>query len=253
MPLSRLSPGSPLSVSGTSHFGFSGPASLSLVTLASVLSGHVSTRRRRRRCHSDSRASHIRGCRRVRCHTRSPRCSLVSFDHGAPGERMERCIQVIPPACLHLMIAGPISVALVGYLWAEGDASAVLRSTLAGIPFLALVLFLLLPVIGVPAVGLASIAAGVAESVVLILAVRKRVRVSILSNLLPPAASAIIAALVGWLGASAIGTTLVAALVGAGVALIVYVLLVSVWHRRRLIDTIQLVSRGMRGAVSHGQ
>lgn len=160
---------------------------------------------------------------------------------------------VIPPACLHLMIAGPISVALVGYLWAEGDASAVLRSTLAGIPFLALVLFLLLPVIGVPAVGFAWIAAGVAESVVLILAVRKRVRVSILSNLLPPAASAIIAALVGWLGASAIGTTLVAALVGAGVALIVYVLALSVWHRRRLIDTIQLVSRGMRGAVSHGQ
>ena len=44
------------------------------------------------------------------------------------GDQWVDAATVIPPASLHLMIAGPISVALVGYLWAVGDASSVLRA-----------------------------------------------------------------------------------------------------------------------------
>jgi hypothetical protein len=150
------------------------------------------------------------------------------------------------------MIAGPISVAFVGYLWAIGDASAVLRSTVAGLPFLAVVLVLLLPVIGVAAVGLAWLACGVAESVVLILAARATVDISIAPNLLPPVVSAVIAALGGWLAASAIEGTFLGTVAGAGVALLLYLVGLSLWHRQRLLETIDLVSRGMRGALSLG-
>ena len=164
------------------------------------------------------------------------------------GDEWSGASAVIPPACLNLLVAGPISVALVGYLWAIGDASAVMRSTLAGLPFLAAVLIFLLPVIGVAAVGFAWLAAGVVESVVLIRAARARVQFSITPNFLPPVTSAVIAGFAGWLAAAAIGATLLAAVFGAGVALLLYLVSLSVWHRHRLIDTTRLVSRGLRGA-----
>lgn len=169
------------------------------------------------------------------------------------GEQWSDTAAVIPPASLNLMIAGPISVALVGYLWAVGDASAVLRATVAGLIPLALVLLLLLPIIGVVAVGFSWIAAGLVESVVYIRAARKRINVAIARPLAPPAVSAVIAAAGGWVGASAVGSTVIAAGVGAGVAVLVYVAALSLSRRRQLLDTAHLVSRGMRGALSTGQ
>ena len=70
------------------------------------------------------------------------------------GHQWEDVVAVIPPASLHLMVMGPISVALIGYLWAIGEATAVLRATLAGIPLQAAVMVPLLLLIGVPAVRL---------------------------------------------------------------------------------------------------
>ena len=166
------------------------------------------------------------------------------------GAQWTEAATVIPPASLNLMIAGPISVALVGYLWAVGDASAVLRSSLAGLPPLAIALVTLLPVIGVSAVGVGWVACGAVESVVLIVAARRRVDISVRRNLVPPVLSAVVAAVAGWFVAAALGTTLVAAICGAGVALLLYVAALSLWHRRQLMDTVHLLSRGMRGAFA---
>lgn len=168
------------------------------------------------------------------------------------GSQWADAASVMPPACLHLMIAGPISVALVGYLWAIGDASAVLRATLAGIACFAIPLLLLLPVIGVAAVGVAWLPCGWAESVVLIRAARRRVSVPIARPLAPPAVSAAIAGLIGWLGASTFGPPLAALVVGSGVAWLVYFAALAAWRRRQLLDTVSLVSRGMRGAIATG-
>ena len=49
------------------------------------------------------------------------------------GTQWADVVPVIPPAALHLMVMGPLTVAFIGYLWAVGEASAVLRATLAGI------------------------------------------------------------------------------------------------------------------------
>jgi len=169
------------------------------------------------------------------------------------GKQWADAAAVIPPASLHLMVAGPISVAFVGYLWAAGDASAVLRATLAGIPFIALVLFTLLPVIGVAAVGFAWLPSGVIESVILIRAARRRVSVAVARPLAPPALAAILAAALGWAAASPLGTTFAAIVVGAVVALAVYLGSLAAWHRRQLLDTVHLASRGMRGALATSQ
>ena len=155
---------------------------------------------------------------------------------------------VIPPASLHLMIIGPISVALIGYLWAMGDASAVLRATLAGIPLMAGVMIPLLVVIGVPAVGYGWLASGVGEATVLILSARKYADFRIKPFLLPPTICAIVGASVGWLAASEVGATLAGGLVGALVAAAVYVVALWLSHRPYLVDSVHLSSRGLRQA-----
>ena len=168
------------------------------------------------------------------------------------GDQWTDAAAVIPPASLNLMVAGSISVALNGYLWAAGDASAVLRATLAGVPCFFVTLFVLLPVIGVAAVGVAWIPAGALESVILIRAARTRVHIPIARPVAPPAVSAVIAAIVGWAAASTVGAPLAALLIGAGVAWLVYFAALTAWHRRQLFDTVSLVSRGMRGAFATG-
>jgi O-antigen/teichoic acid export membrane protein len=165
------------------------------------------------------------------------------------GHQWGDAVAVIPPGGLHLMVMGPISVALVGYLWAIGEASAVLRATLVGIPLLAVVMVPLLLVIGVPAVAFGWMASGVGEATVLILCARKHAEFKIKPRLIPPTISAAFGASMGWLAASSIGTTVVGGLVGGLCAAAVYLLALWLWHRSYLVYSVQLSIRGLRGAL----
>ena len=162
------------------------------------------------------------------------------------GSQWADAVAVIPPASLHLMIMGPISAALIGYLWAVGDASAVLRAMLLGIPPMAAVMIPLLMVIGVPAVGYGWLASAVGEATVLILAARKHAEFRIKSRLIPPTIFAVLAASMGWFLASEVGTTVMGGLVGALFAAGVYLLALWIWHRSYLLDSVQLSIRGLR-------
>jgi O-antigen/teichoic acid export membrane protein len=165
------------------------------------------------------------------------------------GSQWADAVPVVPPGSLHLMFIGPISAALVGYLWAVGDASAVLRATLIGIPLMYLVMTPLLLVIGVPAVGFGWLASGVAEATVLILSARRYSEFRIRPRLLPPLLASVGAASLGWLVATQLGTTIVAGLAGALLAAAVYLLALWSWHRSYLLDSVQLSIRGLRGAL----
>ncbi len=161
------------------------------------------------------------------------------------GDQWSDAIPVIPPASLHLMIMGPISVALIGYLWAVGDASAVLRATLVGIPLMAAVMIPLLMVIGVPAVGFGWLASGVGEATVLILSARKHATFALKRRLIPPTIFAILAASLGWAVSSELGTTVVAGLAGGLAATATYLVALWIWHRSYLVDSLQLSVRGL--------
>jgi O-antigen/teichoic acid export membrane protein len=165
------------------------------------------------------------------------------------GPHWNDAVAVMPPASLHLMIMGPISVALIGFLWAVGDASAVLRATLAGIPLMAAVMIPLLLVIGVPAVGFGWLASAVGEATVLILAARKHAQFSIRPRLVPPTILAALGASTGWLVSSEVGTTVVGGLAGGLFAAAVYLAGLWLWHRRYLVDSVQLSMRGLRQAL----
>lgn len=166
------------------------------------------------------------------------------------GPQWTEVVPVIPPACLHLMIFAPISVAFVGYLWAEGEASAVLRASLVGTPLMLATILLLMMVIGVPAVGFGWLAAGVGEATILIVSARKHTEFNIRAGLLPPTVVAFGAAAVGWVVTSAVGISLLGGLVGALFAVGVYLLILSLWHRSELLDTFHLSVRGLRHALA---
>jgi hypothetical protein len=165
------------------------------------------------------------------------------------GRQWTDVVPVIPPACLHLMIFAPISVALLGYLWAIGEASAVLRATLIGTPLMIGTIIPLLLWIGVPAVGFGWLAAGVGEATILILSARKHVEFSLIDGLLPPTVVGIGAAAAGWFVSSTVGATIVGGLSGGLVAVAAYLAALWVWHRSSLLDSVHLSVRGMRHAL----
>ena len=144
------------------------------------------------------------------------------------------------------MVIGPISVAVMGYLFAVGDASAVLRSTLVGFPLMFAVMLPLLPLIGAAAVGYGWIAWGIGEGAVLVLSARKRVEFRISPSLVPPTICAVAGASLGWLVATKVGTTVLGGLAGALLAVAVYLLSLWVVHRSYLLDSMRLSIRGVR-------
>ncbi len=164
----------------------------------------------------------------------------------APGSRLL-------PVCLTIMVAGPVSVAFVGYLWAIGEAGAVLRSTWLQIPFLLVVLLPLLT-------GDWRCRCRLRHS----RGRRRRVgcphpRGAQASRLHdhapsgPPTASAIAAALAGGLLCwSMKPVRFVAALTGAVAAAAIYPGLLAIWHRSYLTDAVALASQGLRGAARPG-
>jgi O-antigen/teichoic acid export membrane protein len=162
------------------------------------------------------------------------------------GSQWTDAVAVIPPASLHLMVIGPISVAVMGYLFAVGDASAVLRSTLVGFPLMFAVMIPLLPLIGAAAVGYGWIAWGIGEGTVLVLSARKHAEFRIGPSLVPPTICAVGGASLGWLVASKVGTTVMGGLAGALLAVVVYLLSLLVVHRSYLLDSIRLSVRGAR-------
>jgi O-antigen/teichoic acid export membrane protein len=166
------------------------------------------------------------------------------------GHQWAGVVPVIPPASLHIMVFGPISVALVGYLWAEGEASAVLRASLVGTPLLFAALIPLFMLVGISAVGFGWIAAGIGEATVLILAARKHAEFSITHGLIRPTVVAVGAATVGWLLASTVGVAIVGGLLGAFFAAAAYLGALWLWQRSSLLDTLHLSLRGMRHAFA---
>ncbi len=147
------------------------------------------------------------------------------------------------------MLTGPISVALLGYLWAMGEASAVLKATLVGIPLMAAVALPLLPVIGATAVGVGWLASGTAEVTVLIRSARKHCDFRVVPGLAPPAACATVAATLGWIVVEQRHATAWAGLVGGLFAVVLYVFLLAVVHRSELLDTARLAAHGLRGIL----
>lgn len=171
---------------------------------------------------------------------------------GVFGEQWRDAALVLPGACLGVAIAGSVSVATQGYLYAVGDASAVLRAVVFQAAVLFTVTLPLLPVIGVLAVGVGLLASSLTEAVVLTRAARRRTDVRLARPLLVPVAAAIVCGLAGWVLASEAGADLAAGVAGGILSAGSFVGALLVFRRRLLIDTIRFALSPLRRGAPAG-
>lgn len=155
------------------------------------------------------------------------------------GDRWDDVIGVIPAAGLALMIGGPVSVATAGYLFAVGDASRVLKSTVAHTGAWLTVGLSLLPLMGAPALGLGWVASSLVDASVLGRGASRRTGARLVRNLAWPFAGALAGGGAGWLLASR-EESLLGAVLGGGAGTGIFLCVVAVGSRSQLVDALNV-------------
>lgn len=165
---------------------------------------------------------------------------------GVFGERWAESANAVPWACLALAIVGSVGVATQGYLYAVGDASAVLRATATQAVVLFAVTLPLLSTIGVAAVGLGWLAAAVIESVLLVRATKKWLELRLAKGLILPIAIGCTSSAVGWIVSDTSGGDLRSGLAGGVTSVALYVVGLLVFRRALLIDAVRFFAGSLR-------
>jgi O-antigen/teichoic acid export membrane protein len=164
------------------------------------------------------------------------------------GSRWADAADILPAACLGLMIVAPVSVSVAGYLFALGDAGTPLRGAVIHTGAQFVVALPLLPFIGGWAIGLGGLAAGIAEAVVLGREGARRSGARILGPLIVPLVAATAAGGAGWAVANSREPTFALAAVSGALALAAYLTVVGLLRPRLFADCVRLVRRGMTRA-----
>jgi O-antigen/teichoic acid export membrane protein len=168
---------------------------------------------------------------------------------GLFGEQWREASQIMPGVCLSIMIAAPVSVSAQGYLYAVGNASAVLRaSTFETIALFAATLPLVL-VLGVRGIGLGFLIAAVVETYALRRTMLQLTRMDLVRPLLVPVAAFIVSAAAGWLVSDLGGADLASGLVGGACSLVLFVALLTVSRRKLVLQTFRFTVASVRTAA----
>lgn len=169
---------------------------------------------------------------------------------GVFGEQWREASSVVPGACLGLGIGGPVSVATQGYLYAVGDASAVLRAVVFQTIALFCVTVPLLHILGISAVGLGLFISSVVEAVVLARATREWTRVRVLRNLLPPVGIGVVSSGAGWTVSVVVGADLLSGAIGGVCSVLCFLVGLLVFCRNPLFDTVRFAVRAIRASTA---
>ena len=165
------------------------------------------------------------------------------------GEKWQGAIVVFPGTCLGLMIAGGLGAGAIPYLFASDRPGTVVRATAAGAVAWLAATIITLPVVGVAAVGIGSVAAAIAEGAVLAVASRRYLRADVVTPLLVPVPVAIAATAAGWGIAVAAGADLMSGALGAAAAAAIAVAGLAVFARDVLADTMSIAMRSVADAL----
>ncbi len=174
----------------------------------------------------------------------------------ALGDDWQKAGSVLPLVFLGMTAALPISVVAIGYLYACGEAGAVLRVNVAVTAAMIAVAFVGLPLVGYISLGCAQLAAALVDGYMLSRAVRRASGVEIGRGVVPATAA--------WLIAFGAGESLLlfswprlaAAVFGAVLAVSVYATAIVMFDRDstvrtwRLIRTLPNAARRSRTSVA---
>jgi O-antigen/teichoic acid export membrane protein len=166
------------------------------------------------------------------------------------GEQWRAVGEILPWICGSLLVAGPLSVVAVGFLYASDAPSVVLRATIIHSAVLFAVCFPLLDVIGPAAIGIGSLAGAIVDAAIMARAIQRRSTSRPLEGLLPTLAVAAVAAGAG-LAVSALGPSSVLTGILAGLtAAAVYALIIAVARRSVARDTLKLIGDAVRSGLA---
>lgn len=158
-------------------------------------------------------------------------------------------VNILPWACAGLLVGGPVSVAVAGFLLARGDAATALRGALLHTAASLILALTLLPVIGVTALGLSVLASSAVEGAVLGTRAAKAYQVRIVRPLVIPTLAGLVAATIGWITAEHVAPLALGAVAGAGVALGVFLGALRTLSPQALWGTVDMVNRSIRSAT----
>jgi O-antigen/teichoic acid export membrane protein len=158
-------------------------------------------------------------------------------------------VDVLPWACAGLLVGGPISVSVAGFLFARGDAGTALRGAVLHTIAALSIALALLPVIGITALGLGAFASAFVEGVVLGARASRGYQIGIVQALLVPTLMGIAAGAAGWAIAGAVTPHVLGAVAGGAVALGVFVGGVGLLSPAALRDTVAIAMRSLRAGV----
>jgi O-antigen/teichoic acid export membrane protein len=165
------------------------------------------------------------------------------------GGKWADAADILPPACLGLVIALPVTLGLTGYLWAIGDAQLPLRASVANGIVLLLVATALLPFLGAAAIGVAFAAAAAVSAIVIRRGAARYVDLS-LSPLVAPTIVWVITVGLGWIAISRLDASLGIAVTGALLTEAVYVGAMAIVARSQLRETLSFVRSAFQGRLA---
>ena len=171
------------------------------------------------------------------CAAASP--ALVPAIFGAPWHDSGAIVAL---SCAALVIAGPISVATAGFLYADGDAAAVLRATAVHAAAWLVVALSLLPWLGTISVGIGLVVGSTIDAVLLAVPTVRKTSARLAANAVLPISVALLATVVGVIVGILLGETPAAGVVAALAALGTWVA-ATVLVRRELVAHLFAVAR----------
>ncbi len=168
------------------------------------------------------------------------------------GARWAPCADTLTMATWSLLLSGPLSVAASGYLLARGSADEALRIVIAHSIVGVVATAILVPLVGIDALGYAYIGMAVSDIVMFGGALRRHVpgfdpvRGYVRPILVSTAATGI-----GWLATNALGRSLLDAAVGALVALTAVFVGHSLTDSETLVTLRRTATSAVRPAAAH--
>jgi O-antigen/teichoic acid export membrane protein len=166
------------------------------------------------------------------------------------GEQWREAAEVVPWACLALLLGGPVSVSTLGYLYAVGRPDIVLRAAVIHSVVWLAVMTPLLPVVGVKAIAIGWIPASLVDATIVSRATARLSGARIVGVLAVPILLATAAGAAGWAVTVAGGPGIVSAIQGGATAAALFIAALMVLRRQALVDTVAVVVRSARDAVS---
>lgn len=165
------------------------------------------------------------------------------------GEQWRGAADVIPFACIALLVAGPVSVATVGYLYATGDPASVLRASIRFAVVWLVVGVPLLPVLGLSGLGIGWIAGAAADAWTLARATKAHSGARVVHEVAVPVALGVAASGAGWALAVAGPANVLGALQGGAGALGVFLAGLWLFRRALLLETAGAAVHSLRSAL----